>query len=284
MNPIFLTVRLSPLTRIVKTMNQNNFSTQVKQTESRNRKIQELYKNGLNLSEIGKLVGLTRERVRQILASQGVARRSTKELTDAAKTKFLKQYAAELDKSFDELRSVKAVQKKFSHLGCPSLWISEYLKPRRNEAVYWTTSSKRWSNEELLALLRAASEGSESLSAKRYVKWRKQNTFNGKRPPTHTVIGWRFESWGNAVTEAGLKSIEANRSYGRKWGADDAFRAVAGYVAECVEADERPVFAGYEKWAQKDKTCRPSGAYVRFLTGMTWSQALAEVYKRNSNV
>lgn len=257
---------------------------QGKEATHRDKRIQDLYQNGLNLEEIGKVMGITRERVRQILQERGVARRTTKELAKAARQAFLDEYALKLDEAFERLRSIRAVEGEFASMNVPVVWIRDYLEPRRNEAVYWTTSTKRWADAELLDLLRAASEGAGSLSAKCYLKWRKNNDFNGKRPPTHTAIGWRFESWSNAVEKAGLKCIEPNREYTRKWSADDAFDAIFEYVKECTQAGVRPVFAGYEKWAQKSGSTRPSGAYVRFLTGMTWSHALAEVYRRQGNV
>jgi predicted HTH domain antitoxin len=255
---------------------------QLRDITGRDKRIQELYESGLSLEEIGKLMSLTRERVRQILDKRGVRRRTTRELAESARKKFLDEFSLQIDEAFENLRSVKLVEKKFSHLNVPCIWIREYLAPRRNEAVYWTTSSKRWEDTDLLELLRVASNGSGSLSAKRYLKWRKDNNFNGRRPPTHTAIGWRFDSWRNAVEKAGLKCVEANREYSRKWDAEDAFSAITAYVEECAKAGARPVFAGYEKWSQGDKNLRPSGAYVRFLTGLTWSQALAEVYRRRS--
>lgn len=267
------------------------FDTEVKPVRktkdiaARNHRICELYETGLNLEEIAKLMGITRERIRQILESQNVRRRTTKELAQSARKKFLDKHGIDIDKAFEEMRSVKAVEKKFESLhSVPAVWIRDYLEPRRNEAVYWTTASKRWSDSELIDMLKEASEGSGTLSAKKYLRWRKDHNFNGKRPPTHTAIGWRFESWRNAVEKAGLTCIEPTREYRRKWSSDDAFNAIADYVEECVALNVRPAFAGYEKWAQKDKSSRPSGAYVRFLTSMTWSQALAEVYRRQASV
>lgn len=255
-------------------------SSRLSATSDRDSRIESMYHSGLTLEEIGKVYGITRERVRQILELRGVDRRTAQEVAYSARERFINEFGADVDALFESTRSIPEVEKYFAAKNIPSVWIRDYLADRRHETVYRTTSSKRWSEAELLKLLQKAANGRSSLSAKQYEAWRAKEIERGGDAPTHTAIGWRFESWRNALEKAGLSTSEPKREYKRKWTADEALEIVATYVRECVEAGQRPVFARYDKWAQQDKSARPCGAYVRYLTGMTWSQAIEQVYQR----
>lgn len=243
----------------------------------RNDKIVEMYNSGATLDSIGEYFSLTRERVRQILRSRGVERRNIAQHYEAVRERTLSQYGPMIDAAFDEIRSIPKVVERLGVTApnIPARWIYKHLEPRRHESVRTYSSSKIWSDEDLLHVLRQASAGRGSISIPAYMKWRETATVDGRKPPTVSVFCWRFGSWRNATSSAGLASRAAFRTYSRRWTTDDTIDAVARYVKHTMEngSGARPTFSGYDAWAREHRDC-PSAAYVRLLTGMPWSQAL----------
>jgi transposase len=247
----------------------------------RNDRIVEMYKSGQTLDSIGGYFSLTRERVRQILSSRGIDRRNIGDHYRRAQERTLKQYGPLIDATFDEMRSIPKVIAKLSDASpnIPARWISKHLEPRRHESVRSYVIPKLWSDGDLLEVLRSASSGTGSITIPGYHKWRDITMFDGRKPPTVSVFCWRFGSWQNAVSTAGLASRAAFRTYKRRWTADDAISAVGRYVSNCVENASRPTFGGYDIWARTHRDC-PSSAYIRLLTGMPWSQVLRAASSR----
>lgn len=243
----------------------------------RNDKIVEMYNSGATLDLIGEYFSLTRERVRQILRSRGIERRNIAQHYDAIRERTLTQYGPMIDAAFDEIRSVsKVVERlKVTAPNIPARWIYKHLEPRRHESVRTYSSSKIWSDEDLLHVLRQASAGKGSISIPAYMKWREISMVGDRKPPTVSVFCWRFGSWRNATSAAGLASRTAFRTYSRRWSPEDTIEAVARYVRHTMETGNgaRATFSGYDVWAREHRDC-PSAAYVRLLTGMPWSQAL----------
>jgi transposase-like protein len=241
----------------------------------RNEEIAARYLAGATLQTIGDEFGLTRERVRQVLARQGVTRRTVSEHTNAIRESALATYGPLLDAAFNETRSISQVVTRFQGQ-LPARWVREYLAPRRTEVILRNPGTSRWADEDMLACLRLAAAESPTLSIRTYRRWREDNLINGTRPPNHSVISWRFGSWSAAVIAAGLHEPPVNRRYTRRWSDADTSRVVATYVAETLARDERPTFIGYDTWSRVSKD-RPSGAYVRHLTGKSWSELMLEL-------
>jgi hypothetical protein len=241
--------------------------------DARNAAMAEAYANGETLESIGERYGITRERVRQILASMEVGRRSPSIRSAMKKSHFIASYGETIDNLFEDVRSIQGVIEAMGEtsIGAAS-WIREHLKDRRNEAIIRNHSSKVWSNEDLVAILKQAHrESNSSLSTSNYDKWRLSQKALGYTFPTHAVISWRFGTWNAALATAGLPVNEPNRSYSRTWTTEDAFNAVGSYMRREIAEGRRPTFSGYERYAKATKGTVPSGAYIRYLTGMAWS-------------
>lgn len=246
----------------------------------RDERIIAMYVSGSTLNAIGDYFGLTRERVRQILDRAGVDRRNMTEHTDAARLKIMIAYGPMIDAAFEESRSINKVVDQFRDT-IPARWVRMHLEGRRHETLRTNTTPRLWTNEQILTMLRDASSGKGTLSIGDYQRWRASNTVSSRRPPTHTVISWRFGSWRNAVTIAGLADKAPKRAYTRRWERDDAMRAVTLYVDEVLATGQRATFSGYDLWS-RERPEHPSGAYVRHLTGMSWSQILRSVLTRQA--
>lgn len=248
---------------------------------NRDERMAEMYLAGSTLTSIGDYFDLTRERVRQILKKNGVVRRSAAEHAVASRERSIGQYAAQIDALFDEMRSIPKVVNEMKRYGVPARWVEQHLHPRRNECLRTHVVPQIWTNDAILEVLREASQGKGTVTIPSYQKWRKEGALvNGKRPPTHSIIAWRFGSWRNALASAGLANNPARRTYTRRWTKEDALRAVAIYVNQMNELGKRPTFNGYDIWSRSIEDV-PSGAYIRLLTGMSWSQVLRSVTAKN---
>lgn len=230
------------------------------------------YQTGLTLDAIGRVHGISRERVRQIIKKSGIPTHSR---AVAAYQRWADEHGDQINETFEQTRSISRTIA--AHPEAPASWIRRILRPRAHEAVLsGRTSNKIWSDTEILDALRAAAiDGTVTTST--YTRWRQSGTtINHRTPPTVTLIVWRFGSWQHAVEQAGLRMGRAGRpSYRRRWTRDDALAAVTSYLAEAREGSIAPTFAGYEIWAGENQG-HPSGAYLRILTGQTWSEILRE--------
>jgi len=230
------------------------------------------YAEGQTLEQIGSQYNITRERVRQILAAQNVRRHTPGSRAALTKETFMNENGQAIDEAFDRLRSVRLVIDELK--GTPAgvaAWITDRLKERKNESIVWNSAEKVWSNDQLLDVLRKAhGDIGDGMSASGYNKWRMSSSTTSY--PTHTMISWRFNTWNEALKEAGLPVNQPNRTYSRTWTVDDVFAAVANYMAEERLRNTRPTFSGYEAYAKQRKGEVPSGAYIRCLTGLSWSE------------
>lgn len=247
---------------------------------SRNDRMIAMYNAGATLNTIGDCFNLTRERVRQILSNAGVERRNMTQHAETARTKSIDMYGAAIDEAFNEMRSISKVVEHFKE-AIPARWVRQYLEPRRNESLRTNNVPQIWTNAQLISILREASAGKGTLSIGEYRKWRESHGGESKRPPTHSLIAWRFGSWRKAVSFAGLADNEAKRQYTRRWSSESAMTAVQQYVDYATFANQRPTFSGYDAWS-RSRPEHPSAAYVRHLTGMPWSQILRSVLATRS--
>lgn len=242
----------------------------------RDNRMVEMYQSGMTLTAIGDEFGLTRERVRQILNSKGVSRRTASAYASINREAKLGQYTEMIDQTFNEVRSIPRVVRKLKGIGIPSRWVEQYLAPRRSETLRTHSMPQVWTNDQILAVLKAAAGGADTISIPSYQKWRTGALFGGRKPPTHSLIAWRFGSWANAVNSAGLVGRKPYRTYSRKWDANDAYGAVRRYVDEMSATGQRPTFDGYDAWS-RGRGEVPSGAYIRILTNKSWSEILRSV-------
>lgn len=268
-------VSLSVIIRAARTLGKITWDGREDRSE-RNRSIVAQYESGLTMESIAKSYNISRERVRQILADNGVESRSLAKANEEAYKRWVLEYGDEVNQSFDVNRSINRTIAA-SHTHSPT-WIRRFLSDRKHESIWTNSSEKFWNKERLLAVLKDASVDG-ILTIPRYQKWRDSGVkFEGRTPPTHAIIVWTFGSWNNALLEAGLTSSgrNNNRVYSRTWSVDDAYSAVRIYSLEMKSAGRRPTFAGYGEWSHENPG-HPSNTYIRVLTNKPWSEVLREV-------
>lgn len=237
--------------------------------------IVQAYNAGDSMEKIGENYKLSRERVRQILGYSGVKSRSMKEYFNNAYSTWTEQHGTEVTEVFEKTRSISKTIEELSDYS--EVWVRRFLADRRNETVRTHGAERFWTNERIISSLQSASVDGV-LTIPRYAKWRISGaTTEGKIPPTHTLIVWRFGTWNDALAAAGLRTSERknHRIYSRSWSADDAIIAVKTYTHQSLRENVRPTLAGYEKWCHENPG-NPSGSYLRYLTGKPWADVLRE--------
>jgi hypothetical protein len=142
------------------------------------------------------------------------------------------------------------------------------------------SSTSFWTQSKIVELLKAIAGDRERLSTGDYDKLRNSGfLYEGKVPPTKLAICWKFGTWNDAVTAAGLKAIPSKRHvYTRSWSRDEAMNAVRVYVQDSLKTGRRPTAYGYEQWSPlKDgMPCRATLGYSS--GGMKWSEMLQEAF------
>jgi transposase len=241
----------------------------------RDAEIVHAYNAGDSMEKIGVTYKLSRERVRQILANSGVKSRSMRDYFAGAYSTWAEHHGAEVTEVFEKTRSISKTIEELSSYS--EVWVRRFLADRRHETVRTHGAERFWTNERIISALQSASEDGV-LTIPRYQKWRISGaTIEGKIPPTHTLIVWRFGTWNDALAAAGLRTSERknHRVYSRSWSADDAIVAVKTYTHQSLRDNVRPTLAGYEKWCHENPG-NPSGSYLRYLTGKPWADILRE--------
>jgi uncharacterized protein (DUF433 family) len=241
----------------------------------RDANIVQAYSAGDSMDKIGSIYNLSRERIRQILSNSGVKSRSMKDYYNNAYFTWVEQHGTEITELFERTRSISRTIEEFG--GHSAVWVRRFLADRRNETVRTHEAERFWTDERLISALQSASEDGV-LTIPRYQKWRTSGaTIEGKIPPTHTLIVWRFGTWSDSLAVAGLRTSDRknHRIYSRSWSADDAIVAVKTYTHQSLRDNVRPTLAGYEKWCHTNPG-NPSGSYLRYLTGKPWADILRE--------
>lgn len=243
-----------------------------KNQTDRNALIVDRYRSGETLEAIGNDYGLSRERIRQIVRKHGV---ETYNRSVLAYRTWVDSNGEQVNATFSATRSINATCA--AHPEVPAAWVRRLLRPRAHESVHGRSAvAKVWTDNEIFAALRSASINGV-VTTTGYARWRRSGaTVEGRTPPTTSLITWRFGSWKQAAQAAGLSIGRTSRPhYERQWTREDALTAVCAFIADAHERGIRPTYAGYDAWVSENPG-NPSGAYLRHLTGSSWSEILME--------
>lgn len=214
-----------------------------------------LRQGGATLQQIGERFGVTRERVRQILAGLDVERPDPYVAFEADK----------VDDVVDRLAAGVTDAKIAEEFDVPVTWVKRLVRDHslaHHRPTRRPKMERQFTDEYLLSLIRrTAAERGEPVSTPKVEAWAKDR---GLRCPSKAVWFSRFGSWSDACARAGVAAAQTRRTYERRWEDDDLLAIVADYVRDCDEAGVRPTFAGYDEWRGPD---RPSAALIRVRLG-----------------
>lgn len=246
----------------------------VRKPTLRDVQIVEYRKQGLTLDEIGKIMGVSRERIRQILKSLGID-------LDLEQIKVERENAA-LSRQIEEnrkvhdsirqnwaeckLKSIKSLASEYeiseTRLAkCLSRIQYVYLKANQEYTV-----SKAWTDSQCIASLVNAATFAFPLTVLRYRQLLEERTIEG---PTVAIYVQRFGSWVNACTLAGVEYGEAQREYDRTWSDNELLKFVRRFMYE--REDGRWSIEKYEDWRRLPEVDGPSIGLLRLYLG-SWSE------------
>jgi hypothetical protein len=237
-------------------------------TLQRDERIRALRTEGQTLQQIADAVGVSRERVRQVLvriggptASEVRAAAEAQRLATAADltARIRQDVAAHPGSTREEIASRLGVGKSEVHAHLP-----EDLRP---QVVNPAASSERvWSERDIMAALTAAATYSYPLSAGDYEALLRAGEIRG---PSVARVAQLYGNWSAACVRAGVEATSPKRrNYQSKWTDADMLGFVRDYLSSpgC-----RGTFHGYDPWRRKTGFDAPSSALLRSRLG-SWSE------------
>jgi transcriptional regulator len=245
-----------------------------KEPALRDVQILEYRKQGLTLDEIGNLMGVTRERIRQIIKSLGVEI-DLEQIKQQREKAILSEHSAENMKIFNSIcenwdefkaKNIRSIALEFgiseSRLAkCISRIQYVYLKANQDYTI-----SKSWTDSQCIISLVNASTYAFPLTVLRYRQLLDERTIDG---PTVAIFIQRFGSWVNACTLAGVEYGEALREYDRTWSDNELLGFVRRFMHQ--REDGRWSIEKYEDWRKRPEVDGPSVGLLRLYLG-TWSE------------
>ena len=242
----------------------------------------DLYLQGKNLVEIGAHVGLSGERVRQLITSGGFSIKELRERRKQAK-------AIEAAQAQDSITSWVE-----SHKGCTLEEIEaatgysvdrirKLLNARLRHLILKDTDESKqevsafckWSKAQTLFALQQAAKRVSPLTREAYDDLIKRGAVVG---PVGSGIVHKFDSWVAACEAAGVQPGDAIRNnYQREFSYSDLEAALVQFISE---SDNLSVDA-YDKWEAR-KEGLPSSVLIRVRYGswqLAWQNALKVLRK-----
>lgn len=236
-------------------------------TTERDARIRALRIEGKTLQEIAADVGVTRERVRQILVR--IDGPTAGEVRAAAAVR--RSDAAEelAQRVRDDVRAHPAstIHQIADRLGVSRHAVQQHLPDDvRPLVVNPASSSERtWSEEEVVRAVATAATFAYPLGAADYEDLRRAGEVRG---PSAARIVQIYGNWSAACHRAGVEPTQPRRrTYQSKWTDDDMLGFVRDYLSSpgC-----RGTFGGYDSWRRQAGVEAPSSALLRGRLG-SWS-------------
>lgn len=239
---------------------------------NRNEEAAAKYMAGATLAEIGRDLGVTRERVRQILAKQGVNRRSRTSAHRNGISRVVAEHGDAINLAFDRELSIRAVVEQFRGV-VPGGTVREILAPRAGEqkrVVERSGAARRFSDEDIKNAIRTA-EADGATSSQSYARWRATRVSAGESLPSVATITVRYGSWSSARRESGSVVVRTRNSQSCRVFTDrDIDSAVRRFVAAATAKGIHPSARAYDEWARRVGNA-PLLSTVRARTGRKWS-------------
>lgn len=241
----------------------------------RNADFVRMYAAGATLQEIGQKYGITREAVRQILVkcSQGLDL-SFKEATDALKAaREAEAHAYQESRvlAWSQQNPGLPLSQAEKDLGMDAAQVRRYLQDRvkyhpRPTSETQRGNRQRWSDEDLLQMIRQCKEETGRITANCFNQWSVARGGPTKQTPTN-----RFGTWAQAVEQAGVSgtyAVQRKRAYQET----DFWAALVEY---CQSSTDNFSVEGYENW-QREKENRPSATLLRYRLKLGWPEMIAK--------
>lgn len=242
-----------------------------KQPSPRDEMILALAREGKTYQEIGLQLGLTRERVRQIVAKH-----------DGKTPLAIRQERRRIEDEKSKRKSALVVQWLRDHPGATIVEIGFALGMSSDDVEALIThrvrhlvlvpedrndhrfKPHRWTRAEILDAIRMAGEIESPLSYVRYDEIRTENSIDG---PSAIRILQIFDTWSAACREAGVRHGRRMRGrYTRRWTADEMIDHLATFLRQAPAGS----LDAYNEWSRQNDA--PGGQTIRNQFG-SWREA-----------
>ncbi|MGY1792792.1 sigma factor-like helix-turn-helix DNA-binding protein [Geodermatophilus sp. SYSU D00525] len=234
----------------------------------RKRVMYERYVDGETYDSIGRDFGVTRERVRQIVAAvAGPGVRAADQARAARREARERELTALRSRVMDYLRVNPGASRHevADHLGCRPDEVSIVLGPDAGRLLVRdpATMDRVYTRSQVLEGLRRAAAwlGTPTMSSGDYD--RAYRALGGM--PSGVRILQLFDTWNAALTEAGLPVNAPRRQYSRRWSEAEMLQCVVDYLADDGSTGS---IEDYGNWAREHGA--PSGQTVRNTFG-SWT-------------
>lgn len=228
---------------------------------------------GWTLDVIGKNFGLSRERIRQILAKHG-GPTAEQVRSRRASEALIAQRAREAAVATDVRAAVRSrgpmtVAEVAEMTGIDASDVSKFWPQDVSHLRLHTTGTyeSRWSDEAILDAIRNAALYEFPLTTNAYAELLSQGQIKG---PSMPRIWQRFGSWTSACEAAGVVAGQTmRRHYESRWSDDDLLRIVRRYLLD----PEAPTSATrFDEWK---RACAPDGPSFQTLRNRfgSWTEA-----------
>lgn len=253
--------------------------------DGRNAAIVSLREQGDTLESIGARFGLTRERVRQIVAKAGGPNRATLTERRQRAQAFAQSSVAALVRQWLLEHPGASLEACFEALGITDVRERRWASTPENRRLSGVSEAMRaramrqvWSDEQCQQALReayqiVAAEGRDLT----YLAYHRVQSSGAVAGPGYVRLTQRYGTWLAALEAAQVpvsdrqRVIHTHRSYERRWSADQMLLYVAEYLS-CP--GYTGAFNGYDKWRKATGSDAPSGQTVRNVLG-TWTDIKA---------
>jgi hypothetical protein len=224
---------------------------------------------GETLQAIGREFGLTRERVRQVLAERyDITGGDMLALRRSIRAERLAHDGATV-RAWVRTNPGRTLEEAAQATGVPVTRIRKALS--RHEvhtsfAPVRPSHQPRFADEDILEAIRAAAlVHGDPLSHNRYDHYAAEHG-----TPTSCRITQRYGSWSAACAAAGVEAFTPRRVYTRRWTPGQMVDAVVAYLAS---SGSTGTFAGYDAWS-RSRPDLPSSGTVRNQFG-SWTAVKA---------
>lgn len=237
-------------------------------TFQRDEQIRLMRGEGQTLQEIADAVGVTRERVRQILrriggptaaeVREGAAQRH-RDLQDDIAARVREDLSTHPGSTADEVAA---------RLGCSKRDVQQHVPEDLRARIVnpAATVEQVWSDEDIMQALRTVGTYAFPVASADYDALLRTGEVQG---PSVARICQRFGNWGNACRLAGVEPPPPRRDhYQSKWTDEDILAFVQDYLAAPGSSG---TFSDYDPWRREHAPSAPSSALLRQRLG-PWTQ------------
>lgn len=233
----------------------------------RDERILALRLHGKTLQAIAVDVGITRERVRQILVKIGGP--STADVRAAAEER-KRASAAEMERLVREdvqAHPASTIDQIAARLGVGRDVAQRHL-PRDLKAMVVNPagySGRNWSEVDILSAIACAGTFAYPLSAGAYEELLRMGEIRGPSPARIIQL---YGNWSTACHRAGVEPAPARRDYQTKWTDEDMLEFARSYLRSpgCPGT-----FGGYDPWRRHTGVEAPSSSLLRGRLG-SWGE------------